>query len=236
MIELDYLIEHFEKEIEYKSGDNIFDKVFIECLKVVKTFSPFSNTTTIKRLFSYSINALNTKILSPLTLKEGEFIYFKPGLSVNRRNDNICMDVNGIFNKEGYKTDCVVGYSSFTGETLDIADLKPYKYNVSKIYLIVGKYITNIYFDRCYLKQKDIEKGNYVPQMPIILPVTIIANSDTGEYIKTIRKDNPKLLQLTSVYNLRVEEDTDKNLENFNINFNYKKDAVYCEERSTFRL
>lgn len=237
MSEIDKLIEHFEKEVEYlkdKNGDNTFALLFIRFLKLCREDA--INVNVFKRFLSYCTNAINTKVLSPLSLKEGEFIYNKPGLSVNRRNDNICMDVNGIFNKEGYKTDCIVGYSSFTGETLDISDLKPYKYNVSKVYLIAGKYITPVYFDRCYLKKKDIEKGNYIPPMPIILPITIIANSNTGEYIKTIRKDNPKLLQLTSLYDLRVEEDNDKNLENFNINFNYTKDAVYCKERSTFRL
>lgn len=237
MSEIDNLIEHFEKEVEYlknKNGDNTFALLFIRFLKLCREDA--INVTVFKRFLSYCTNAINTKVLSPLSLKEGEFIYNKPGLSVNRRNDNICMDLNGIFNKEGYKTDCIVGYSSFTGETLDISDLKPYKYNVSKIYLMAGKYITPVYFDRCYLKKKDVEKGNYIPPMPIILPITIIANSNTGEYIKTIRKDNPKLLQLTSIYDLRVEEDNDRNLENFNINFNYTKDAVYCKERSTFRL
>ena len=237
MSEIDKLIEHFEKEVEYlkdKNGDNTFALLFIRFLKLCREYA--INVTVFKRFLSYCTNAINTKVLSPLSLKEGEFIYNKPGLSVNRRNDNICMDLNGIFNKEGYKTDCIVGYSSFTGETLDISDLKPYKYNVSKIYLMAGKYITPVYFDRCYLKKKDVEKGNYIPPMPIILPITIIANSNTGEYIKTIRKDNPKLLQLTSIYDLRVEEDNDRNLENFNINFNYTKDAGYCKERSTFRL
>jgi hypothetical protein len=236
MTEIENLIEHFERELDYlkdKSGDKTFAELFI---KLLKLFNKEDNVSIIKKFLSFSINSINAKVLSPLTLKEGEFIYSKPGLSINRRNDNICMDTNGIFNKEGYKTNCIIGYSSFTGETLDITDLKPYKYNVSKVYLIAGKYITPVYFDRCYLKQKDIDKGNYIPPMPIILPTTIIANSNTGEYIKTIRKDNPKLLQLTSMYNLRVEEDIDKNLENFNINFNYTKNAVYCEERSTFRL
>lgn len=238
------LIEHFERELQYienKNGDKIFALAFISCLKFFNSYPPSNpaievDEKTMKKFFAYGTNAINTKVLSPLTLKEGEFIYSKPGLSINRRNNNICMDLNGIFNKEGYKTDCIIGYDSFTGETLDITDLKPYKYNVSKVYLIAGKHITPVYFDRCYLKQKDIDKGNYVPSLPIVLPVSIIANSNTGEYIKTIRTNNPKLLLLTSMYNLRIEEDTDKNLENFNINFNYTKDAVYCKERSTFRL
>ena len=236
---IEELISHFERELEYiksDSGDNIFGELLIDCLKILSNSSIITSINDIKRFFSFSINTVNTKILSPLTLNEGEFIYVKPGLSVNRRNDNICMDFHGIFNKEGYKTDCVIGYSSFTGEILDITDLKPYKYNVSKVYLMAGKYITPVYFDRCYLKQKDIDKRHYIPPMPIVLPITIIANSETGEYIKVIRKDNPKLLQLTSIYDLRVEEDKDRNLENFNINFNYTKDAVYCKERSTFRL
>lgn len=240
MSEIDNLIEHFEKEIEYingVTGDKIVGQNLVEVLKVLKLVSPAFSIIQIKNLFAKFIHCLNTNILSPLTLNEGEFVYVKQGLSLNRRNPFIFMDLEGIYYEKGYSRVNVLCNNSFTGQTLqreiiDIDSIKDYN-DDKRIYIIAGKYLTNIYFTKTYLRKEVINKHNYTPSATISLNLDIITNSDNSMYISCIRINNPSFRNLSSIYRLNIQEDKNQDLKQFGVTFNIKKDAIYSSERFT---
>lgn len=238
------LIKHFEEELKYiESGDKIVGNLLINILNFISRNNNNTTINDVKKLLSQCINALNTNILSPLTLKEGEFKYIQQGLSQNRRNPYIFMDINGIFYDKAFVKHGVIGYDSFTGKTLeeidiiDNIDITEYKnyYNDERIFIMNSLYITPVYFTKAYIKEKDLKK-KYIPSQSIVLNLYIFVNITDKTYISCIKNSNPSLLKLNSLYDLNIQEDNNKDLVKFGVNFKYNKDAVYNEKRSTFCL
>lgn len=238
------LIKHFEEELKYiDSGDKTVGNLLIHILNICANHSSNFTDADIKLLLNKCINALNTNVLSPLTLNEGEFRYIQYGLSQNRRNPYIFMDTNGIFYDKAFVRHGVIGYDSFTGknlEEIDISnaiDISQYKnyYDDERIFVMNDVHITPVYFTKAYIKKKNMING-YVPFQPIILNLYIFVDITDKTYINCIKSSNPSLLRLNSLYNLNIQEDGNEDLIKFGVNFKYNKDAVYNEKRSTFCL
>ena len=145
------LIKHFEEELKYiESGDKTVGNLLINILDFILRNNNNATVNDVKRLLSQCINALNTNVLSPLTLEEGEFKYIQYGLSQNRRNPYIFMDTDGIFYDKAFVRNGTIGYDSFTGKTIeellvsgfsiDELDINRYfnYYNDERIFIITG--------------------------------------------------------------------------------------------------
>lgn len=235
MSEIEKLIEHFKRENEYITGDNYIGYAIVAFLESIKEIKPDATLPYLKSLVNNISKCLNTNILSPLTLNEGEFIYVKPGLSVNRRNPFIFMDLEGIYYEKGYSRVNVLCNNSFTGQTLqreniNIDSIEDYN-DDKRIYIIAGRYLTNIYFTKTYLRKETVNKHNYTPSNTIPLNLDIITNNDNSMYISCIRINNPSFRNLSSMYRLNIQEDRNPDLRQFGVIFNIKKDAVYSSER-----
>ena len=242
------LIKHFEEELKYiESGDKTVGNLLINILNICANYNSNFTDANIKLLLNKCINALNTNVLSPLTLNEGEFKYIQYGLSQNRRNPYIFMDIDGMFYDKAFVRNGTIGYDSFTGKTIeellvsgfsiDELDINKYfnYYDDERIFIIAGSQITPIYFNKAYIKQKDINK-NYYPPQSIVLNLDIILDTNNKKYINCIKSSNPSLLKLNSIYRLNIQEDGNKDLIKFGVNFKYNKNAVYNEKRSAFCL
>ena len=241
---IENLIKHFEEELKYiESGDKTVGNLLINILNVCANYNNNFTDADIKLLLNKCINALNTNVLSPLTLNEGEFKYIQYGLSQNRRNPYIFMDTDGIFYDKAFVRNGTIGYDSFTGKnleetdifnTVDITEYKNY-YDDERIFIMNSLYITPVYFNKAYIKEKYITK-KYIPLQPIVLNLYVFVDITSKTYINCIKSSNPSLLKLNSLYNLNIQEDHNEDLVKFGVNFKYNKDAVYNEKRSAFCL
>ena len=112
---------------------------------------PEASSQNLSHLADCYQRFLISKLLFPLTLYEGEFIFREPGLSVNRRNECIKWNKDGIYYDNAYKGTINFAYDSFTGNRVILTDkIKEYNPSSNKIYIKTGRYITNIYFSLCY--------------------------------------------------------------------------------------
>lgn len=226
---IEELIKHYENEFTYIPEDRNKDKqdLFLKFLNSVKEINPDINMEGIKNIVSTFSKYLISFVFVPLTLKEGEFIHTKFGESTNRRNSFVRMDTTGIYYTLAYKVGVVSMHDSFTGETVDITDtqdMTPYK--KERIYLVAGKFLTNVYFDKAYLWEKTINSGNYTPNAPI--PIKVDGMLYNHQYIKYIDILDNKFSTLKTLYDLKFKRDEDEDgyLENFNVKFNIQINGI----------
>jgi len=187
----------------------------------------------IMRTVLYRMNDfLQCGIFSPLTLKEGEFIYIRPGLAQNRRCPYIYKDTTSIFYELAYTPIITEYYDAFKNinyriSYTDLPEATPFfKGDLPRYYIIKGNIITNIYFDRAYLSNYCLNNG-WFPRSPVKLDVLRIYY--LGKYIDCVHYNNARTKALINFYKLRVAEDNDEGLVNFGVKFNIKKDALFSK-------
>lgn len=223
---IEELIKHYENEFTYIPEDRNKDKqdLFLKFLNSVKEINPNINMEGIKNIVSTFSKYLISFVFVPLTLKEGEFIHTKFGESTNRRNSFIRMDTVGIFYTLAYRVGIVNMHSSFTGKIIDIANRQDTLPLNNRIYLVAGKFLTNIYFDKAYLWERTINSHSYTPNAPI--PIKVDAIVYNNYYIAYIDILDNKFSTLKALYDLKFKRDEDKFLENFNVKFNIQINGI----------
>lgn len=220
---LEDLINHFNKEFQYISEDRNKDKqeLFLQFLKLLNNKNPNLNIEGIKSILNEFTRYLNSNVFVPLTLNEGEFIYTGKNEATNIRTPYVKMDTSGIYYEKAYRTAIVSIYSSFTGEQIYDNTIIPYN---NRIYLVSGKFLTNVYFDKAYVRQRTIDCHMFIPYATI--PVKIEAVAYNNQYITYINTLDNKFSVLKNYYDLKFKRDEDKFLENFNCNFNIQINGI----------
>lgn len=221
------ILEQLNRELQYCKTENT--DIVAESISAIISILEKHNIEVndkfpIRNVLSRINKFLDSEILFPLTLSEGEFLYVKPNLSVNRRNSNIFYDIKGIYYKNAYSVDIVNVYDSFTGEKLlgkDCRDINPLLED-NPIFLKSGNYISNIYFNKAYLHNSTVNKHSYVPAPPINIKVNLLVHNNRFITFIDIHSDSFKSIK--SYYNLNltaVKKDSfeSKELEPFNINY-----------------
>ena len=195
-----------------------YSEYYHDTNRVIKTMSKF----------------IETGLFSPLTLKEGEFIYTKPGLSVNRRFQRIQQDITGIFDTEGYKITDIEYYDVINN--IDTVDEYICNYDKeandepNRIYLSTGGVITDIYFNKCYIKKEDIAIGKYIPKNTFSANVCkVIVNK---KYINVVMVKDQSFKRLNQSYALNFTRDNKEENIRFGITENIEIDGLRTE-RST---
>ena len=230
------LIKHFEREYEYARASGIDQETLKKCLTFLQfihnAFSSFPEATdkNLSYLAETYKRFISSKVLFPLTLKEGEFLYTEPGLSTNRRNEAIKWNNEGIYYEDAYKATVNFAYDSFTGKrTFMTENLIHFNGDETKIYIRVGKYITNHYFNNCYLFPETIASHKYTPGSPIVLNMYAMTYKD--KYILFVSSNDKKFLTLKNLYDVKIYTDDNPDLKYFNITDKITKDAIYKKER-----
>lgn len=185
-----------------------------------------------KDLYAY-INCMHDYvkygIFSPLTFTEGEFIFRKPGLSQNRRNPFVYKDLKSIYYSLAYYKKVVQYYdakNNLTSFSLDKDKEKgidSFTGDEKRLYLVKGGILTNIYFNKAYLKQKSVNEG-WFPKASITIDVIRYIYED--KYIDYCIYNNPKVHSLFSFYDIELFEDDNQELMKFGTKFNIKKDGL----------
>lgn len=233
------LIEHYEREFEYSKAlgatqENINKAtVFLQFLHYALGMYPEASTQNLSYLCECFQRFLSSRVLFPLTLNEGEFIFQEPGLSVNRRNPFVKWNTEGIYYEKAYKGTVIFAYDSFTGDRTSITDNMTFYGNTeNRIYIKTGKYLTNIYFDLCYIYETTINSHKFTPANPVALPLYAMVYKDN--FILFVNNNEKKLHSLKSLYDVRLKHDTDEYLKNFGITNKISIDALLKKERLTF--
>lgn len=215
-------IEHFEQEHEYARAIGLDEEAlkksttFLQFLHNASSLFPNIDKSGLYGLAQAYQRYLVSGVIFPLTLKEGEFIYVMPGLSMNRRNSYVKWDIYGIYYENAYKAVIQLAYNSFTGNKQLIDNTyKHYNGDENRIYIKAGKYITNYYFSKCYLHQSTIDSHNYTPGSPIKL--NFYAYCYNKQYILFVELNDRKFNTLRNLYDVKIYKDDDEKLKYFNI-------------------
>lgn len=216
------IIEHFEREHEYARAIGLDEEAlkksvtFLQFLHNASSLFPDIDKTGMSGLAQSYQKYLSSGVLFPLTLKEGEFSYVMPGLSMNRRNSYVKWDTKGIYYDKAYTGVVLFAYDSFTGEKQFIDNnFEHYNGDDNRIYIKTGRYITNHYFDKCYLHQSTVDSHNYTPGSPIKL--NLYAYCYNKKYILFVEANDRKFTALRNLYDLKIRKDNDEYLEYFNV-------------------
>lgn len=216
------LIKHFEREHEYARAIGISEDVlkksttFLQFLHNASSLFPNLEKSDLTGLAQTYQRYLTSGVIFPLTLNEGEFIYTQPGLSINRRNKYVKWNTEGIYYENAYTATVLFAYDSFTGNKQFLTENYTY-YNgdETRIYIKTGKYITNYYFDKCYLPQSVINSHNYTPGNSVRL--SFYAYCYKNQYILFVELNDRKFDTLRKLYDVRIKKDEDEYLKYFNI-------------------
>lgn len=179
----------------------------------------------IRSILNGAIDYTYRTIITPLTLNIGEFIYIKPGLSINRRNNRIKMDPVGIYYEDAYIVSNKNIFDAYTDARIQINFEKVTQYT-DFVFVLSGGKITNIAFRKAYLKKQTIEKHNFYPASSVALDSAIYVCQD--KFIRVVRV-NSKFTSLMTFYDLEFKEFNDKQLANFGINFNINKNELFSK-------
>ena len=237
------LVKHLKTEANYsiKLQEEKGEKIRREDVKnaamgLLRLTQITENYTDLKAIVTKMNDFLRFGMFSPLTLAEGEFIYTKPGLATNRRNPYIHKDLISVYYDLAYKK--VIGEYYDAKNNINypkMADNMDYLIPLftggeQRVYIIKGTTLTNIYFDKAYLKNKAFVNG-WFPKPAIEIPVIRYFIDD--KYIDFCNYHHVSTHQLRTIFKLHVVQDNSEELEVFGVKFNIKKDALFSKG-STF--
>lgn len=236
-------IKHLKTEANYaiqlqkEKGESIRQEDITCAVKGLETLAKYSeNYTDIRAYLNRMIDFMRFGVFSPLTLNEGEFVYKKPGLAVNRRNPYVYKDLTSIFYELAYRKELCEYYDAKNNINYPKAtDNMDYLIPLStggeqRIYIIKGTTLTNIYFDKAYMRDISLING-WFPKPAIEIP--IIRYFIDNYYIDFCNFHAAAVNKLRTSYKLHVVEDNDETLKLFGIKTNIKKDALFSKG-STF--
>lgn len=224
-------------QIQEKRGESIRQDDIACAVKGLETLARYSeNYTDLRAYLNRMTDFIRFGVFSPLTFSEGEFVYKQPGLAINRRIPYVYKDLTSIFYELAYKKIICEYYDAknninYPKAASNMDYLIPfYTGDTDRIYIIKGNILTNIYFDRAYMKDIYLING-WFPKPAIEIPV--IRYFIENYYIDFCNFHSAAVNKLRTLFKLRVIEDDNKDLISFGIKFNIKKDGLFSKG-STF--
>lgn len=237
------LIKHLKNEANYaiklqeEKGESIKrEDIKNAAMGLLRLTQITENYADLKAIVNRMNDFLRFGMFSPLTLVEGEFVYIKPGLATNRRNPYVHKDLISVFYELAYKKIIGEYYDAknninYPKMAEDVGELNPlFKGGEDRTYIIKGGILTNIYFDKAYLKDIAFVNG-WFPKPAIEVPV--IRYFIDGKYIDFCNYHHASTHQLRTMFKLHVVQDNNEELKPFGVKFNIKKDALFSKG-STF--
>lgn len=182
----------------------------------------FEETLNVVRVIEYSglhskyrINILNTinrilnvGILSPLTLKDDEFLNHvdSNGRFCNTRYKDIYIDNNlnmSICNANAFNLYIRTAYSHDENKQIECTNEIIHKNH--RIYISKGGIITGEYIEKCIVRPDVVAKHSFTIQSIPNIPVCIIIDKDDSIYVVDHRE--PKLKALQQFYDVPINKD-----------------------------
>lgn len=192
--------------VKYSAKYRLF-KNCIDVAKAIDDSNPESEDDvdtildTIKRLWEIGL-------LSPLTFSNDEWekVNEATGIKYNTRCHSIYMKNTKIYNSNAYNLKIEHLYDNELGrEVYYTGQINTSLYHTHKIYFTKGGVVTGDYFDECAIKKCYIDAKSYYPELPIVLPVSVIRNAADIYYI--IPQKNPFLKYIANMYDVDLKFD-----------------------------
>lgn len=237
------LVKHIKSEANYsiklqeEKGESIRkDDVERAAIGLLRLTEFTENYTDLRAIVNRMNDFLRFGIFSPLTLTEGEFVYTKPGLATNRRNPYVHRDLTSVYYDLAYRK--IIGEYYDAKNNINypkMADNMDYLTpfftgGEQRVYIIKGATLTNIYFDKAYMKDISFSNG-WFPKPAIEIPV--IRYFIDNYYIDFCNFYHVSINKLRTSFKLHVVQDDNEELKTFGVTFNIKKDALFSKG-STF--
>lgn len=209
-----------------ESNEYLYKKErFEEALSVVRAieYTKSQNENEIDFILNTINRIRNIGILSPLTLKEDEFLNYKDskGYIHNTRYSDIYIDTNinqSICNDNAFNLYVRAAYYHNNKEQIDYTNEIVHKNH--RIYISKGGVITGEYIEKCIIRPDIVNKHSFTIQSIPNIPVCIIVDGDNSIYVVDHRE--PKLKALQQFYEVPINKD--ENIANSHYNIRkYKK-------------
>lgn len=209
-----------------ESNEYLYKKErFEEALSVVRAieYTKSQNENEIDFIFNTINRIRNIGILSPLTLKEDEFLNYKDskGYIHNIRYSDIYIDTNinqSICNDNAFNLYVRAAYYHNNKEQIDYTNEIVHKNH--RIYISKGGVITGEYIEKCIIRPDIVNKHSFTIQSIPNIPVCIIVDGDNSIYVVDHRE--PKLKALQQFYEVPINKDENIANNHYNIR-KYKK-------------
>lgn len=225
-------LKHFDEEVALLNSNNPRDLSIQRILRSLleEDWNNFDIIHIIGDAGKYCFN----QVLSPLKLTMNEFTFYKKGLSINKRNKNVKWTLDGIYYDNAYVIDIDRYVDVYTGKMITdkniIESLTNYSENPLKCYISIPGSITNIYFDKVYIKETSIKRQSFYPHPPMRINCNAIVCGN--QYILVSPVHESKLKRVKSYYNIKYEQDSNTELEIFGVKFNVDKDELFSKGRT----
>lgn len=199
------LCQHAIKELKFagygngEGGPN--DWMYRQVLEAIAVFSSHDNSGTSAY---FEINLVNKlckfDIISPLRFTDNEWGKINVrGTCQNKRKSGVFKEPNGkIHYLDAFVKQPIKSYSIITKKW---SDYKPNITFYGGLYEHKGGIFTGRYFNKCYIKQEDINKG-WIPKSEIVIKCVEI-EINTADYIMVVdSNDNINLNILSNTYDI----------------------------------
>lgn len=150
----------------------------------------------------------NVGILSPLTLKDDEFLNYidSEGYLRNTRYNDIYTDMNiymFICNDNAFNLYIRAAYSHDENQQIECTNEIVHKNH--RVYISKGGVITGEYIEKCIIRPDIVNKHSFTIQSIPNIPVCIIVDGDNSIYVVDHRE--PKLKALQQFYEVPIYKD-----------------------------
>lgn len=209
-----------------ESNEYLYKKErFEETLSVVKAieYTEPQNEDDINFILNTIGRIWNIGILSPLTLKEDEFLNYTDSKDYlrNTRYSDIYIDTKNhmsICNDNAFNLYIRAAYSH--DENQQIKYINKIVHKNHRIYISKGGVITGEYIEKCIIRPDVINKHSFTIQSIPNIPVCIIIDGDNSIYAVDHRE--PKLKALRQFYEVPINKDETITNKHYNLR-KYKK-------------
>lgn len=197
--------------LDKESDEYLYKKErFEETLSVVKAieYTEPQREDEIDFILNTISRIWNIGILSPLTLKEDEFLNYtdSKGYLRNTRYRDIYTDTNNhmsICNDNAFNLYIRAAYSHDKNQQIECTNEIVYKNH--RIYISKGGVITGEYIEKCIIRPDVVNKHSFTIQSIPNIPVCIIVDGDNSIYVVDHRE--PKLKALQQFYEVPINKD-----------------------------
>lgn len=212
--------------LDKKSNEYFYKKErFEEILSVVKAieYTEPQSEDEIDFILNTIGRIWNIGILSPLTLKDDEFLNYtdSKGYLRNTRYSDIYIDTDinqSICNDNAFNLYIRATYSHDNKEQIDCTNELVHKNH--RIYISKGGVITGEYIEKCIIRPDIVNRHSFTIQSIPNIPVCIIV--DGGNSIYVVDHREPKLKALRQFYEVPINKDEKIANKHYNLR-KYKK-------------
>lgn len=207
--------------LDKNSNEYLYKKErFEETLSVVRAieYTEPQSKYDIDFILNTISRILNIGILSPLTLKDDEFLNYaySNGHLYNTRYHDIYVDTTlnmSICNANAFNLYVRAAYSHDKNKQIECTNDIIYKNH--RIYISKGGIITGEYIEKCIIRSDIVAKHSFTIQSIPNIPVCIIVDKDNSIYVVDHRE--PKLKALQQFYDVPINKDKDITNRHYNL-------------------